>query len=310
MFPLRQSTASQEILLGPFLDDTDQKTAEIALTIANTDIKIWKNGGTTEVSKTSGGATHIAAGRYFAVLDATDTDTLGMLEINVHVAGALPVKVQRIVYPPMVYDSLILGTDFLHVDAREMLAGLINAAAFTQGAADKVWLSTAGGRALTATGVQGIWDALMSALTTSGSVGKLLADNLNATVLSRASQSTLDAEAVLIKAHTDTIPLSPDIATSFAGINVKLNTIDDFLDTEIAAIPTAAANAAAIWALVIEGAHTAKDYMRLMAAAAFGKVSGAATTTVTIRDRADTKNRITATVDADGNRSSVVVDAG
>ena len=64
---LRQSTASQEVLLGPFLDDTDGKTPETELSIANTDIKIWKEGTTTEANKTSGGATHIAGGRYYAV---------------------------------------------------------------------------------------------------------------------------------------------------------------------------------------------------------------------------------------------------
>jgi hypothetical protein len=101
---LRQSTASQEVLLGPFLDDTDGKTAETGLTIANTDIKIWKSGGTTEASKNSGGATHIAAGRYYAVLDATDTDTIGPLEINVHVSGALPVKKTCEVVDEAVYD--------------------------------------------------------------------------------------------------------------------------------------------------------------------------------------------------------------
>lgn len=87
MIPLRKSTASQEVLLGPFLDDTDGKTAETALSIANTDIKLWKRGGTTESSKNSGGVTHIASGRYYAVLDATDTDTTGELILNVAVAG-------------------------------------------------------------------------------------------------------------------------------------------------------------------------------------------------------------------------------
>lgn len=116
---LKQSTASQEILLGPFLDDTDGKTAETGLTIANTDIKIWKAGGTSEASKNSGGATHIAAGRYYAVLDATDTDTLGSLEINVHVAGALPVRRECVVLAANVYDSLIGGTDLLQVDVSQ-----------------------------------------------------------------------------------------------------------------------------------------------------------------------------------------------
>lgn len=107
---LRQSTASQEVLLGPFLDDTDGKTAETALTIANTDIKLWKGGATTEANKNSGGATHIAGGRYYAVLDATDTDTVGMLEINVHVSGALPVRRQFYVLEEAVYDALFASS--------------------------------------------------------------------------------------------------------------------------------------------------------------------------------------------------------
>ncbi len=50
---LFQTTAGQEIPLGPFLDDTDGKTAETGLTIANTDIKLWKTGATSLVSKNS-----------------------------------------------------------------------------------------------------------------------------------------------------------------------------------------------------------------------------------------------------------------
>lgn len=117
---LRQSTASQEILLGPFLDDTDGKTAETALTISNTDIKLWKEGATTEANKNSGGATHIASGRYYAVLDATDTNTLGKLEVNVHESGALPVRREFMVLPANVYDSLVLGTDNLQVDTTQI----------------------------------------------------------------------------------------------------------------------------------------------------------------------------------------------
>ena len=117
---LRQSTAGQEILLGPFLDDTDGKTAETALTISNTDIKLWKEGATTEANKNSGGATHIASGRYYAVLDATDTNTLGKLEVNVHESGALPVRREFMVMPANVYDSLVLGTDNLEVDTTKI----------------------------------------------------------------------------------------------------------------------------------------------------------------------------------------------
>lgn len=114
---LRQSTASQEVPLGVFVDSTDGNTAETALTIANTDIKLWKVGATTLASKASGGATHISGGIYYAVLDATDTDTLGPLVLFVHVAGALPVRLECEVLSAVVYDSLIAGTDNLQVDA-------------------------------------------------------------------------------------------------------------------------------------------------------------------------------------------------
>jgi len=58
----------------------------------------------------------------------------------------------------------------------------------------------------------------------------------------------------------------------------------------------------------VESGLTMRQALRLTAAALFGKLSGAATTTVTIRDVNDTKDRVVATVDADGNRSAVTVD--
>lgn len=113
---LRQSTASQEILLGRFVDSTDGDTEETALTINNTDIKLHKHGATTLASKNSGGGTHISNGLYYAVLDATDTDTLGNLEVHVHVSGALAVKREYVVLPAMIFDSLVLGTDRFDVN--------------------------------------------------------------------------------------------------------------------------------------------------------------------------------------------------
>ena len=89
---LRKAENGQEVILGPFLDDTDGKTAETTLTIANTDIKIWKAGATSLVNKNSGGATHIANGYYYIVLDATDTGTAGSMVITCSMAGALPVQ--------------------------------------------------------------------------------------------------------------------------------------------------------------------------------------------------------------------------
>ena len=110
---LKQSTASQEIPLGYFVDSTDGNTEKTALTIANTDIKLWKSGATTLANKNSGGATHISNGIYYAVLDSTDTNTLGPLVIFCHPTGALPVRVECEVLPANVYEALIAGTEWL-----------------------------------------------------------------------------------------------------------------------------------------------------------------------------------------------------
>ncbi len=60
---------------------------------------------------------------------------------------------------------------------------------------------------------------------------------------------------------------------------------------------------------VVEGSTTWRQAIRLLLAALVGKVSGGGTTTVTFRDLADAKNRITATVDSNGNRSAISLDA-
>lgn len=65
---------------------------------------------------------------------------------------------------------------------------------------------------------------------------------------------------------------------------------------------------AQVWQREIETGFTAEELMRLMAAALAGKVSGAAGTTVTIRDVTDSVSRIVATVDADGNRTAITHD--
>lgn len=63
-----------------------------------------------------------------------------------------------------------------------------------------------------------------------------------------------------------------------------------------------------IWDEVVDGSVTARQSLRLANSAGGGILAGAATTSVTIRDLGDTKNRVAATVDANGNRSAVTLD--
>jgi hypothetical protein len=59
---------------------------------------------------------------------------------------------------------------------------------------------------------------------------------------------------------------------------------------------------------VVEGTITFRQMLRLFGAALGGELSGAATTTIVIRNASDSKTVITATCDSDGNRSAVTLD--
>jgi hypothetical protein len=101
---LKQSTAAQIRSVGPFVDDTDFKTAETGLTVANTDIKLSKNGA-SGVNKNSGGGTHTNNGMYSLTFDATDTSAVGELEGSISVSGALIVVFKFVVLEEAVYDG-------------------------------------------------------------------------------------------------------------------------------------------------------------------------------------------------------------
>lgn len=96
--------------------------------------------------------------------------------------------------------------------------------------------------------------------------------------------------------------------TDAAGVRTALGMASANLDTQIAALPTAAENAASVRDVAVDGTVTLAQSLRLVNAALGGKVSGADTTNETFRDLADTKNRIVNTVDASGNRTVVTLD--
>lgn len=112
---LKQSTAV-EIAMGPFLDETDGKTAETGLTITQADIRLKKNGGAWAQKNASQTLTHEENGWYEVSLDTTDTGTLGILIVAIHESGALPVWREFLVVPANVYDSIVGDSDKLQVD--------------------------------------------------------------------------------------------------------------------------------------------------------------------------------------------------
>lgn len=114
---LRQSTAV-DIALGPFVDKTDGSTSEEALSLTQATIRLKKNAGSWAQKNQSSTATHEEAGWYEVNLDSTDTNTLGILVVAVHIdADALPVWKEYMVVPANVYDSLVSATEWLDVCA-------------------------------------------------------------------------------------------------------------------------------------------------------------------------------------------------
>jgi hypothetical protein len=110
---LKQSTAVT-VKVGPFLDETDGKTAETALTIAQADVRLSKNGGDMAQKNESTTLTHDEIGIYDCLLNTTDTNTAGILTLAVHESGALPVRQDYLVVPAHVYDSWTVSTGAAH----------------------------------------------------------------------------------------------------------------------------------------------------------------------------------------------------
>lgn len=118
IIPLKYATAGQIVPFGVALAATDGDTENNSLTIANTDIKIWKAGATSLVSKNSGGATNMSNGVYYATFDATDTNTIGPLVAYIHVSPTLVLREVFFVYAATTYTALFGdGTTYLPVDA-------------------------------------------------------------------------------------------------------------------------------------------------------------------------------------------------
>ena len=130
---LKQSTAAT-IKLGPFIDDTDGKTAETGLTIAQADIRLSKNGGGFAQKNSTTSATHDENGYYDIPLNATDTGTLGRLRVAVRKSGALPVWQDFLVVTANVYDTLC-STDSLDVNVTALADDVITAAKFDESTA-------------------------------------------------------------------------------------------------------------------------------------------------------------------------------
>lgn len=91
---------------------------------------------------------------------------------------------------------------------------------------------------------------------------------------------------------------STPVKTASEGISVLQSNIDAKLSL----------TADAILDKVIEGTITFRQALRIFLSVLAGKSTGGGTVNLTFRDNADSKARITATVDANGNRTAMTLD--
>jgi hypothetical protein len=269
---LRQSTASQARAIGPFVDDTDFKTAETGLTIANTDVKLRAN-GTSLSNKNSGGGTHEVNGVYSLTFDATDTANIGELFYSVVVAGALPVFGTYVVLEEAAYDmifaasapgdsagvttllSRLSSTRAGYLD--NLSAGAVALEASLQGLITTIGASAAGV-------ASAVWSAVSRVLTSGANIA--LAKGTGVTGFNDLSAAQVNAEA-------DTAIADAALATaaSVAAVASSLATVSGFVDTEVAAIKVktdkltfdgsnrVASNVTAINTVTVDGAGTSGD---------------------------------------------------
>lgn len=102
---LKQST-SVDVPIGPFLDTADGFTPMTALTITQPDVRLKKNAGAWAQKNAAQTLSHEENGFYEVTLDATDTNTLGLLRLAVNETGAVIVWEDFHVVSADEYDSL------------------------------------------------------------------------------------------------------------------------------------------------------------------------------------------------------------
>lgn len=124
---LKQST-SVTVTIGQFLDETDGKTAETALTISQSDVRLSKNGGAGAQKNDTNSATHDENGKYLCALNTTDTGTLGLLTLTVNESGALPIRHDYMVLPAHIYNGFVLNTGNMNVNVDTVGGSATNAA--------------------------------------------------------------------------------------------------------------------------------------------------------------------------------------
>lgn len=260
------------------------------------------------------GVTTTVTGRIDAAITSRLAPTVAARTLDVSTTGEAGIDWANIGAPTtaQTLSGTTVGTATATTTVNGLAAGVITAASIAVAALNGKgdWNVGKTGYALSAAGVQAIWDAVTSALTTVGSIGKRLVDFITGDIFAR-----LGAPAGA--------SIAADIAAIFAAVDTEVAAILAAVDTEVAAIkvktdnlPAAPAavsdipTALAMWNLAdgVETGMTPKQAMRALVAFAAGLTNGAGSATIIFQNPAGAATRITMTVDPlTGERTAVVL---
>lgn len=305
------------MVIGPCIDDTDFKTLEeaIAYDAAGMDVSliVEKADGTsavTAITLTTAGVNdwlHRDGGYYSIEITAAQNAEEGIAYVRGVCTGVLPFESAHYdIVTANIYDSLIKGTDNLEVDA--------TAISGDPSAADNLELDYDGtgyaktnstvGTCTTNTDMRGTDSANTAVPDVAGTA---------ATLHGTTNGHLTDIKGTGFVKDTDSMPQ----CLTAAGFNTVTPPTVGEIDIEITSSHGAGSwitatgfsthSAADVWEVVIEGTHRAKHLMRLIISVLSAKVTGGGTPTIVYRDIDDSKDRITATVTEDGNRTAIVL---
>lgn len=219
MYQIKQSEATAARRRLPVLMVSSTDGFSPSTGVVTPTITISKNGATG--ASGAGTWTEIGNGQYYYELTTGECDTLGWIALNVQKAGS---RQYNAICQVMAYDYAVgtnLGLSALPTANPNAANGIITFGTGTGqldvvgGRADADVLFIAGAAVNTANAqigvnvvsmasgaVASIWNALTSGLTTVGSIGKLLVDNVNATISSRSTLTAANVWDYLTSAAT------------------------------------------------------------------------------------------------------------
>jgi len=208
---VRQKNQATYIMFPAVDADGDAVSAAAGL---DSEIDTWSDGvAPNGFVDCTNEATEVGTnGVYYLSLTAAEMNAdYVYIQVKTTTTGA---KTQHILIRTLVGDPLNLATtddgSAINVTsgAVDTVTGVTNDVGITQAGADKVWSSTTrsltdkDGFRLSAAGVDDVWDELTTGHITAGSYGKLLTDNINATISSRSSHSAADVWSVATRTVT------------------------------------------------------------------------------------------------------------